>query len=264
MDTIAALDPISATRPGFVSIVRHALIAAPTAAAIAMLVAAPWLDEDLVVCGWLGVAAGLLLIDRLRGWRGESWSLAAATAAIATAFHWSPKVMAYSMNTNYEIGLAIAAPIMLWDALRLVLPFWFAGSQGALQAMELAAGILDFNDVKRASQKRYVTATRMAQQYDLKGPKSLEDVQANVAAMLEAAGIPSDGLSGAVRQNGLAAIYFDVSRTFDSDDSGDLSKTMAALDGRLKTAERWTQSIDKYTDIRRFRRREEASETPAA
>ena len=126
MDTIAALDPISATRPGFVSIVRHALIAAPTAAAIAMLVAAPWLDEDLVVCGWLGVAAGLLMIDRLRGWRGESWSLAAATAAIATAFHWSPKVMAYSMNTNYEIGLAIAAPIMLWDALRLVLPFWFA------------------------------------------------------------------------------------------------------------------------------------------
>ena len=126
MDTVTALDPIPATRPGLGPIVRHALMAAPTAAAIALLVAAPWLDQNLVICGWLGVAAGLLLIDRLRGWRGEGWSLAAATAAIATAFHWSPKVMAYSMNTNDEIGLAIAAPIMLWDALRLVLPFWFA------------------------------------------------------------------------------------------------------------------------------------------
>jgi len=85
----------------------------------------------------------------------------------------------------------------------------------------------------------------------------------SMAAMLEAAGVPSDGLSGAVRQNGLAAIYFDVSRTFDGDESGDLSKTMAALDGRLKTAERWAQSFEKYTDFRRPRRREEATETPA-
>ena len=58
-------------------------------------------------------------------------------------------------------------------------------AESALQAMELAAGILDFNDVKRASQNRYVTATRVAQQYDLKGPKSLEDVRNHVAAMLD-------------------------------------------------------------------------------
>ena len=60
------------------------------------------------------------------------------------------------------------------------------GAESALQAMELAAGILDFNDVKRASQKTYVAATRMAQQYDLKGPKSLDDVRTQVAAMLDA------------------------------------------------------------------------------
>ncbi len=60
------------------------------------------------------------------------------------------------------------------------------GAESALQAMELAAGILDFNDVKRASQKRYVVSTRVAQQYDLKGPKSLDDVQNHVAAMLDA------------------------------------------------------------------------------
>ena len=59
------------------------------------------------------------------------------------------------------------------------------GAESALQAMELAAGVLDFNDVKRAAQKRYVTGTRVAQQYDLKGPKTLSDVQGHVAAMLD-------------------------------------------------------------------------------
>jgi AcrR family transcriptional regulator len=62
-------------------------------------------------------------------------------------------------------------------------------------------------------------------------------IRRSLASMLEAAGIASDGLSGAVRQNGLAAVYWDVSRTFDKDESADLSKTMAALDGRLKTFE---------------------------
>lgn len=68
----------------------------------------------------------------------------------------------------------------------------------------------------------------------------------SMAAMLEAAGLSSEGISGAVRQNGLLAIYAAVSRVFDSDDSADLSKTMAALDGRLKTAERWAQIFERY------------------
>lgn len=66
------------------------------------------------------------------------------------------------------------------------------------------------------------------------------------AAMLEAAAIPSDGLAGAVQQNGLAALHLTVSRVFYGDESGDLSKTMAALDSRLKTAERWMQVFEKY------------------
>ncbi|HZQ02285.1 MAG TPA: TetR family transcriptional regulator [Reyranella sp.] len=89
-------------------------------------------------------------------------------------------------------------------------------------------------------------------------------VRRSMAAMLEAAGIPSEGFPGAVRQNGLAAIHFDVSRTFGDDDSSDLSKTMAALDGRLKRAERWAQSVEKYTDFRRPKRREQEVETPTS
>lgn len=68
----------------------------------------------------------------------------------------------------------------------------------------------------------------------------------SMAAMLEAASLSSEGLSGALRQNGLLAIHYAVSRVFDRDDTADLSKTMAALDNRLKMAERWAQFFDKY------------------
>jgi AcrR family transcriptional regulator len=71
----------------------------------------------------------------------------------------------------------------------------------------------------------------------------------SMAAMLEAAGVPSDGFPGALRQNGLLALHYAVSRVFDQDETGDLSKTMAALDNRLKSAEKWSQLIDKYVEI---------------
>lgn len=67
-----------------------------------------------------------------------------------------------------------------------------------------------------------------------------------MAVMLEAAALSSDGLRGALRQNGLLAIHHAVSRVFDHDETADLSKTMAALDNRLKSAERWAQLFDKY------------------
>jgi len=75
----------------------------------------------------------------------------------------------------------------------------------------------------------------------------------SMAAMLEAAALASDGFSGALRQNGLLAIHYAVSRVFDRDETIDLSRTMAALDNRLKTAERWSQTFERYTDSRRDR-----------
>jgi AcrR family transcriptional regulator len=69
----------------------------------------------------------------------------------------------------------------------------------------------------------------------------------SMSAMLEAAALPSEGLTGALRQNGLLAIHYAVSRVFDRDDSLDLSKTMTALDSRLKMAEKWSQLFEKYT-----------------
>ena len=68
----------------------------------------------------------------------------------------------------------------------------------------------------------------------------------SMSAMLESASLSSEGVNGALRQNGLLAIHYAVSRVFDRDETGDLSKTMAALDGRLKMAEKWAQLFERY------------------
>jgi len=75
-------------------------------------------------------------------------------------------------------------------------------------------------------------------------------VRRSMAAALEAAGLSSDGLTGALRQNGLLAIHYVVSGTFDRDQTSDLSPTMAALDSRLKGAEKLAQLIERYGSSR--------------
>ena len=86
----------------------------------------------------------------------------------------------------------------------------------------------------------------------------------SMAAMLEAASVPSEGLTGALRQNGLLAIHYAVSRVFDKDETTDLSKTQAALDSRLKMAERWAQLFDKHVKSGDFREDERSANPPAA
>jgi len=86
----------------------------------------------------------------------------------------------------------------------------------------------------------------------------------SMAAMLEAASVPSDGLSGALRQNGLLAIHYAVSRVYDKDETADLSKTMAALDSRLKMAERWAQLFEKYSKSPESTKPQNEPNSPAA
>jgi AcrR family transcriptional regulator len=86
----------------------------------------------------------------------------------------------------------------------------------------------------------------------------------SMAAMLEAASVPSEGFSGALRQNGLLAIHYAVSRVYDKDETTDLSKTMAALDSRLKTAERWAQLFEKYVKYPETKKPQDEANSPAA
>ena len=57
--------------------------------------------------------------------------------------------------------------------------------------------------------------------------------------MLEAAGLSSTGIRGSLRVRALAVLYLCVLRTFVTDDTDDLAKTMATLDRRLTQAEPW-------------------------
>jgi AcrR family transcriptional regulator len=86
----------------------------------------------------------------------------------------------------------------------------------------------------------------------------------SMAVMLEAASLTSEGLSGALRQNGLLAIHYAVSRVYDRDETADLSKTMAALDSRLKMAERWSQFFEKYMKSSNSEETPPATNSPSA
>ena len=55
--------------------------------------------------------------------------------------------------------------------------------------------------------------------------------------MLEAAGVETSGVRGAIKVTGMTAIYLKVLRVWKTDDSKDMSKTMAALDKSLDRAE---------------------------
>jgi AcrR family transcriptional regulator len=57
--------------------------------------------------------------------------------------------------------------------------------------------------------------------------------------MLEAAGIPSNGVAGAIAVKLTAAAYVAASQTWARDETPDLAPTMANLDRRLRGIERW-------------------------
>jgi AcrR family transcriptional regulator len=67
----------------------------------------------------------------------------------------------------------------------------------------------------------------------------------SLSLTLEAAGISAGGLKGALRLKGLLAIYLAGLRAFASDESDDLSKTMAEIDKRLGQAEKISEMLHR-------------------
>jgi len=65
----------------------------------------------------------------------------------------------------------------------------------------------------------------------------------SLSLTLESAGISASGLKGALRLKGLLAIYLAGLRAFASDESEDLSKTMAEIDKRLGQAEKISEMV---------------------
>ena len=61
----------------------------------------------------------------------------------------------------------------------------------------------------------------------------------SMAWMLEASGVPVQGVRGAVATQGMVAVWLYTLRAWQSDETADLSGTMAALDRALSRAERF-------------------------
>lgn len=66
---------------------------------------------------------------------------------------------------------------------------------------------------------------------------SLPHLGRSMAWMLEAAGIETSGIKGAVRVAGLVAVYLNAVRIWMKDESEDMAATMAAIDKSLNRAE---------------------------
>lgn len=187
----------------------------------------------------------------------------AATDPALDAFLGLVAEKGYAAVTLREVGAAAGLgvaelyrryrdkPALVAGFLRRVDDAVLAGTATALDPEETARDRLFDVMMRRYDALRphraVVTAVRRAAGRDPALALALAPaLRRSMAAMLEAAAVSSDGLPGVLRQGGLLALHHAVSRVFEGDDTADLSKTMAALDSRLKGAEKWAQRLDKY------------------
>ena len=79
------------------------------------------------------------------------------------------------------------------------------------------------------------------------GLGALPGLQRSMALMLEAADLSASGPKGLIRIKGLAAIYLATLRVWLRDDSLDMAKTMAALDGYLRRVEGILRQVRRFS-----------------
>lgn len=74
---------------------------------------------------------------------------------------------------------------------------------------------------------------------------SLAQLNRSMTWMLEATGLGAEGLKGLIRIKGLMAIYLATLRIWLKDDTADLAKTMAVLDGYLRRIEGFAERMNR-------------------
>ncbi|MFO1062917.1 MAG: apolipoprotein N-acyltransferase [Pirellulales bacterium] len=89
-----------------------------------LLHAYPFLVGGSAISIWSAIALTLITLEHGTWLRRlpviSAWSI----TAIAIAFHWSPAAMAYTLASDYWLGLLTAAPLIIWDGMRLALGYW--------------------------------------------------------------------------------------------------------------------------------------------
>jgi ubiquinone biosynthesis protein COQ9 len=141
----------------------------------------------------------------------------------------------------------------------------FATKTGVIAALLRA---VDDEVLKRAAkrsegqEKRDLLFDTIMTRFDVLGPykPALKSIRASGAAdlalagpflssqhwMLQAAGIGTDGATGALRVAGLGLAYASVFRIWLEDDDPGLARTMAALDRRLRRGERTLSGLEQF------------------
>jgi len=76
------------------------------------------------------------------------------------------------------------------------------------------------------------------------GPDTLGRMMRSQHWMLVAAGIPADGPAGRAREAALLSVYARTIREWLDDEDPGRAKTMAVLDRRLRSGERWMQTFE--------------------
>jgi AcrR family transcriptional regulator len=139
---------------------------------------------------------------------------------------------------------------------------------------DILAGLLravDDEVLKRAPRRAEGQATRdvlfdiVMSRFDALGPykSAIKSISASGPAdpalarpllssmhwMLEAAGIGTDGVAGAMRVAGLATVYASVFRVWLDDDDPGHARTMAALDRRLRRGERSIRTVEEVGSV---------------
>jgi ubiquinone biosynthesis protein COQ9 len=98
-------------------------------------------------------------------------------------------------------------------------------------------------DVLKADREAYRRLMRQLPATPSAFAALLCQLRRSLSLTLEAAGVSASGLKGALRLKGLLAIYVAGLRAFATDESEDLSKTMAEIDKRLGQAERLSEMV---------------------
>jgi len=100
-------------------------------------------------------------------------------------------------------------------------------------------------DVLKADRGAYRRLMRQLPATPLEFAALLCQVRRSMSLTMETAGLSASGLKGALRLKGLLAIYTAGLRAFTTDESEDLSKTMAEVDKRLGQAEKLSEMLHR-------------------
>jgi AcrR family transcriptional regulator len=175
--------------------------------------------------------AALFLVAARDGWRRTTLAAIAAEAGLAED----------ALRARFATREAILARYIL-DTDRAVVDGTLPRAEGETIRDRLFDIVMRRADIAQQHRAGLLAVRQAIRRDPLAVAGWLPLMLGSLRHMLDAAGVSTAGLRGALRIHGFGAVLIPVGRAWESDDSADLAKTMAALDtalGRAERAEGW-------------------------